>query len=177
MTRLPEGSGPKLVSVPVTLTASVTISKSGITEGVIFALGGDAAGYSLFLWEGKPRFHYNWFGIRRYDITAPQALAPGKHAIVVSIAPETKKPGGPATATMSVDGKKVGTVRIKEQVPQRCGTECMDVGMDCVSPVCNDYEDRGLFPFTGTIESVTLDLPDVPQPTGMERLKLATRMD
>jgi arylsulfatase len=71
MTRLPEGSGPKLVSVPVTLTASVTVPKSGTYEGVIFALGGDAAGYSLFFWEGKPRYHYNWFGIRRYDITAP----------------------------------------------------------------------------------------------------------
>jgi arylsulfatase len=177
MTRLPEGSGPKLVSVPVTLTAAVTVPESGTTQGVIFALGGDAAGYSLFFWEGKPRFHYNWFGIRRYDITAPKVLAAGKHTITVTIVPETKKPGGPANVTMSVDGKEAGKARLEEQVPQRCGTECMDVGMDCVSPVCNDYEHLGLFPFTGTIESVTLDLPDVPQPTGMERLELATKMD
>jgi arylsulfatase len=96
---------------------------------------------------------------------------------VVTITPETKKPGGPATATMSVDGKEVGKTRIDEQIPQRCGTETIDIGMDCVSPVCNDYEDLGLFPFNGTIEAVTLDLPDVKQPTGMERLELATKMD
>jgi arylsulfatase len=53
----------------------------------------------------------------------------------------------------------------------------MDVGMDCVSPVCNDYEHLGLFPFTGTIESVTIKFGDYPQPTGMDRLKLATQMD
>jgi arylsulfatase len=53
----------------------------------------------------------------------------------------------------------------------------MDVGMDCVSPVCNDYEKKGLFPFTGVIDSVTFEFGAAPQPTGMERLKMATKMD
>src|SRR5262245_6924756 len=177
MTRLPEGSGPKLVSVPVTLTAQVTLPADGPAEGVIFALGGDAAGWALFMWEGKARFHYNFFGLQRHDVMSPEPLAPGRHTIITTITPETKKPGGPAKVTLSVDGKEVGAVRLDEQIPQRCGTECMDVGMDCVSPVCADYEDRGLFPFTGTIESVTLDLPAVPPPTGMQRLEMATKLD
>src|SRR5262249_20265101 len=42
MTRLPEGSGPKLVGVPFKLTAPVVVPKEK-SEGVIFALGGDAA--------------------------------------------------------------------------------------------------------------------------------------
>jgi len=176
MTRLPEGSGPKLVGVPFTLTAKVEIPKGG-GEGVIFALGGDAAGFSLFLWDGKPRYHYNFFTLRRYDILAPSALAPGKHTIEVVFTPESPKPGAPANATLSVDGKEVGQVRIEEQVPQRCGTETMDVGMDCVSPVCSDYEKKGLFPFTGTIESVTFEFGEHTAPTGMERLELATKMD
>jgi arylsulfatase len=53
----------------------------------------------------------------------------------------------------------------------------MDVGMDCVSPVCADYEEKGLFPFTGEIDSVTFMFGSGKRPTGMERLKLATRMD
>jgi len=53
----------------------------------------------------------------------------------------------------------------------------MDVGMDCVSAVCDDYAEKGLFPFTGTIESVTFTFGNHRKPTGMERLKLATRMD
>jgi hypothetical protein len=46
-----------------------------------------------------------------------------------------------------------------------------------VSPVCDDYAKKGLFPFFGTIESVTFAFGEHKQPTGMERLKLATRMD
>jgi arylsulfatase len=49
--------------------------------------------------------------------------------------------------------------------------------MDCVSPVCDDYKDRGLFSFTRTIETVTIDLSEVPQLTDMERLEMATKMD
>jgi arylsulfatase len=176
MTRLPEGSGPKLTSVPFTLTTDVEVPDEG-AEGVIFALGGDAAGFSLFGWEAKMRFHYNFFGIRRYDLVSPEELAPGKHTIVVDFAPETEQPGGPAKVTMSIDGDEVGTLDLPEQVPMRCGTECMDVGMDCVSPVCHDYEDRGLFPFTGKIGHVTFDLPYVKGPTGHERLEMATKMD
>jgi len=176
MTRLPEGSGPKLVSTPVTLTARVTIPEGG-AEGVIFAVGGDAAGWSLFLWDGRPRFHYNYFGIRRHDAVGADALASGDHVISVTITPTEPRPGTPADATLSVDGRQVAHVHIDQQVPMRCGTECMDVGQDSVSPVCADYEERGLFRFTGAIESVTLDLGAKDATTGMERLALATRMD
>jgi arylsulfatase len=176
MTRLPEGSGPKLVGVPFTMTAPVVIPKGG-AEGVIFALGGDAAGWSLFLWEGKARFHYNFFGIRRYDVVSPETLKPGRHKIELTFTPTSPKPGSPANVTLAIDGKQVAKGRVDEQVPQRCGTETMDVGMDCVSPVCHDYEDKGLFPFTGTIESVTFAFKPHKTPTGMERLKLSARMD
>jgi len=176
MTRLPEGSGPKLVGVPVTLTAEVEIPDED-AEGVIFALGGDAAGWAVFCWEGKARFHYNLFGFQRYDLLSPEKLTKGKHTIQVTITPDSPKPGAPATVTMAIDGKQVGDVRLKEQVPMRCGTECMDVGMDCVSPVCDDYRDKGLFPFNGKIVSVTFDLPAVQQPSGHDRLELATKMD
>jgi hypothetical protein len=169
MTRLPEGSGPKLIGVPFTLTAPVDIPKDG-AEGVIFALGGDAAGFSLFLWEGKLRFHYNFFAIKRTDIVSPDKLSAGKHTIELAFTPESPKPGSPAKVTLSIDGKTVAEGCIDEQVPQRCGTETMDVGMDCVSPVCEDYAKKGLFPFTHSIESVTFAFGEHKPPTGMERL-------
>jgi arylsulfatase len=110
-------------------------------------------------------------------VVSQTKLSAGKHEIVVTLMPETDKPGGPARVALSLDGKVVATGHLEEQVPQRCGTECMDVGMDCISPVCSDYEDRGLFPFTGTIERVTFDFENVKEPTGMERLEMATSMD
>lgn len=176
MVRLPEGSGPKLVGVPFKLTAPVEIPDGG-AEGVIFALGGDAAGWSLFLWDGKPRFHYNFFGIKRYDVAAKEPLSAGRHTIAVEFQPDSPTPGGPATVSLSIDGKQVADGRIDEQVPQRCGTETLDIGMDCVSPVCDDYAERGLFPFTGKIESVAFRFGEAPKVTGMERLEMATKMD
>jgi hypothetical protein len=54
----------------------------------------------------------------------------------------------------------VADARIARQVPQRCGTETFDVGMDCVSPVCGDYADKAPFAFTGKLESVTFKFGD-----------------
>jgi arylsulfatase len=176
MIRLPEGSAPKTVSVPHTIVAPIEIPEGG-AEGVIVCLGGDAAGWSLFCWEGKIRYHYNYFNVARYDVMSEKPLTPGKHVVRVEFAPDTLQPGCPANVKLLVDGVQVAAGRVERQVPMRCGTETMDVGMDCVSPVCHDYEEKGLFPFTGTIESVTFTFPDVPQPTGMDRLKMATQMD
>jgi len=176
MIRLPEGSAPKMVGVPHTITVPVEVPEGG-AEGVLCALGGDAAGFSLFLWEGKVRYHYNFFGIERYDAVAENALSSGGHTIVVDFTPDGPPPGGPASVTVSVDGDQVAQARIDRQVPQRCGTECFDVGMDCVSPVCDDYADKGPFPFTGTFESVTFEFGDFDEPSGMDRLEMATKMD
>ncbi len=176
MVRLPEGSAPKTIGVHHRVDAIVDVPDGG-ANGVLMCLGGDAAGWSLMLWEGKPRYHYNFFGLRRYDIVAPEKLSPGRHTVSFEFVPDSPRPGVPANAALFVDGVKAGEVRIEAQIPLRCGTETMDVGMDCVSPVCDDYAKLGLFPFTGTIESVTLALGEGHQPTGMERLELATKMD
>jgi hypothetical protein len=53
----------------------------------------------------------------------------------------------------------------------------MDVGQDSVSPVCDDYDQHGIFAVTGQIRSVTFDLTGGHEPTGMERLEMATKMD
>ncbi|MFD7307931.1 arylsulfatase [Promicromonospora sp. NPDC059942] len=176
MVRLPEGSAPKMIGVPHTITVPVVIPDGG-AEGVLCALGGDAAGFSLFLWEGRARYHYNYFGIERYDAVSASPLTPGSHTVVVEFTPDAPQPGSPATVVLRVDGAEAARTRIERQVPMRCGTETFDVGMDCVSPVCDEYADRGLFPFTGTLTSVTFDFGAPDATTGMDRLKLATRMD
>ncbi|MFN2191226.1 MAG: arylsulfatase, partial [Candidatus Promineifilaceae bacterium] len=180
MIRLPEGSAPKTVSIEHQITARVTVPEGG-AEGVIVCLGGETAGWSLMLWEGKPRYHYNFFGLERYDAMSDEPLAPGDHEIRVEFSPDSPAPAVPATVTLFVDGKQVDEIRIARQIPNRCGTESLDVGMDCVSAVCDDYTERhgekGLFPFTGEIESVTLHLGDGPEVTGLDLLRMSVNMD
>lgn len=67
--------------------------------------------------------------------------------------------------TLFIDGTQVARTKVERQIPLRTGTECFDVGLDSRSPVCPDYEDRGQFPFTGTIDSVTFDFGDFDEPT------------
>ncbi|MFD7077891.1 arylsulfatase [Nocardioides sp. NPDC059952] len=176
MVRQPEGSGPKFIGVPMQVTAKITVPDGG-AEGVIFALGGDAGGFALFAWEGKIRYHYNYFGLQRYDAISPEALTPGDHTVVFDFEPDEPKPGVPASVTLFIDGTQVARTKVERQIPLRTGTECFDVGLDSRSPVCPDYQDRGQFPFTGTIDSVTFDFGEFEEPTGMDRLKLATKMD
>ena len=176
MIRLPEGSAPKLVSIAHSITAPVEVPEEG-GEGVIICLGGEAAGWSLFLWEGKARYHYNFFGIERYDVMSAEALSPGKHELKVELIPEVSAPGAPANVRLYVDGDLADEVHIKRQVPQRCGTETLDIGMDCVSSVCDEYHHHGLFPFNGTIDHVTIEYAEKDKTTGMERLEMATKMD
>lgn len=180
MIRLPEGSAPKTVSIEHQITARITVPEGG-AEGVIIAVGGEAAGWSLMLWEGKPRYHYNFFGLTRYDAMGDEPLAPGDHELVVEFSPDSPAPGAPATVTLSVDGRPVAETRIDVQVPARCGTESLDIGMDCVSAVCDEYAERhgpqGLFPFTGAIESVTLHLGESAEVTGLDYLAMAVKMD
>ena len=176
MVRQPEGSGPKFIGVPMQMTARVTVPDGG-AEGVIFALGGDGAGFSLFAWEGKIRYHYNYFGLERYEAISDEALTAGDHTIVLDFEPDQPAPGVPATAKLFVDGAQVGETRVERQIPLRAGTECFDIGQDSRSPVCGDYEDRGVFEFNGHIKDVTFEFGDFDEPTGHERLELATKMD
>ncbi|WP_157683675.1 hypothetical protein [Microlunatus soli] len=108
----------------------------------------------------------------------PLRQGPGPPAAAgMGVPSDQLAPGCPATATVFVDGDQVAQTRVERQIPLRSGTECFDVGIDSRSPVCDDYEDRGLFELTGTIESVTFAFGDFDQPSGMDRLRLATQMD
>jgi arylsulfatase len=162
MVRLPEGSAPKTTSVSHTITASVEIPKDG-AEGVIMCVGGDVAGWALTVENGKAIYHYNWFNIEKYAFATDQPLPTGKVELKVDFVNEGKTPGGPASVTLYVNGQKAGEGKIKRQVPQRFGVECLDIGQDSLSPVSASYEHKLPFKFTGTIEKVTLDLKPTDQ--------------
>jgi arylsulfatase len=178
MVRLPEGSGPKTNCVNHTLTVGAEIPKEG-AEGVLFCVGGDAGGWSLYMLDGKLVYHYNFFNLKRYNFVSDAPVPSGKAEFRIEFVCETARPGGPANVTMFVNGRQSAAGRIEEQVRSRFGIESMDVGVDKCSPVSDAYRSKpGGFPFTGTIEHVTFDFDGVGhQPTGQERLEMAVKMD
>ncbi len=142
-----------------TLTAEVEIPKKG-ANGVILAQAGRFGGWSLYLKDGKPTYTYNWLGLRRYTVTAPQALAPGKATIRFEFAYDGGGMGKGGTGTLLVNGRKVAAGRIEQtQCCAFSADEGADVGADEGTPVTETY--KVPFKFTGKIGKVTIDLGEM----------------
>jgi arylsulfatase len=156
--RLPEGSAPKTNNVDHSIAVFAVIPASG-AEGVLICLGGDTAGWSLFIDGDRLRYHYNWFSLERYDVVSTEPLPRGKVVLRMELRCETPQaPGGPAVVRLFHDELLVGQGRVERQVPGRFGFESLDVGHDSRSPVYPGYRDRLPFRFTGRMERVELHL-------------------
>ncbi len=132
-----------------TFTAYVQIPAGG-ADGVLVAEGGTASGYSLYIKDGHPAYTYNYFRREVTTIAGPDRLPPGPAVIGLHFAFEGPEAGGPATVTLTVDGRKVGEARLAHTVPREYSyDETFDVGEDTASPV-GPY--AAPFRFTGTLQ-------------------------
>ena len=176
MVRLPEGSAPRTNNIDHSITVTVDIPEAG-AEGVLVCMGGDWAGWSLFVDDDRLRYHYNWYDLARYDIVSEQPLPRGRVELRMELVcddPQTR--GGPATVRLFHDRTLVGEGRIDRQVRGRFG-ECLDVGEDSLSPVWGGYRDRLPFRFSGRIERVELQLGEEAELTTGELLEEQVRAD
>lgn len=122
--------------------------------------GGRFSGYGLYLKDGKPTFTMNLLDIERPKWESPEALAPGKHAVVVDWKMDAK--GEPlargGTGTLSVDGKQEAQKSLPHtQTLIWAWDETFDVGLDTGTPV-DDKDYQVPFAFTGTLVKLTIDL-------------------
>ncbi len=143
-----------------TITAEVEIPTGG-ANGVILAQAGRFGGWSLYMKDGKPTYTYNFLGLQRFTVAAPQPLAAGKATIRYEFASDGPGMGNGGIGTILVNGQKVAEGRIERT--QCCffsADEGADVGVDEATPVTEDYKE-GNNKFTGKINSVTIDLKDM----------------
>ena len=77
MRRLSENSVLNLKNKSHTITSEIVVAEHA--SGVIVAQGGEFGGWSLYLVDGKPRYCYNMFGLRRFHVGA-DAVGAGGHA-------------------------------------------------------------------------------------------------
>lgn len=175
MTRMPEGSAPKLGNVNHTLTIHAEIPPGG-AEGVLVCMGGDMAGWSLFVEQGRLRYHYNWFTFERYDVSADEPLPEGRVTIRLEFECDSEERGAPATVRLFCNGCPLAQGRIEKQVPGRF-SETLDVGEDSLSPVWPGYRDRLPFRFTGKLERIDIQLAEAAELTAREQIEEYLRAD
>jgi arylsulfatase len=155
MTGIAENAFINLKGKSYAVTAEVEVPRAG-ASGVIIAQAGRFGGWSLYMKGGRPAHVYNFGGLERFTVSSPQPLAPGRHTILYEFEYDGGKPGSGGAGRLSIDGKRVGEVRVARTMPFiYSGDEGADVGMDNETAVTGDYKE-GANRFTGRIHRVTV---------------------
>lgn len=142
---------PDFTNRSFTITATVDI-KNKNAEGVLFALGGQFGGLSLFIQNGKLKAAHN-VGYAAVNISGDKQTVPlGKSLLKLDVKSDTAQKN--ATAFLYINDAKVG----EAQLPSAQFKDAWDgisVGKDDNTPVSAQY--KSPYAFTGTLKKVNID--------------------
>jgi arylsulfatase A-like enzyme len=152
---LPEPIGPQLFPRGHTITAELVIPKGG-ADGVVACAGAFSAGWSLYIKDRKPVFHYTFFEVADVTIPGTEKLPEGKVVLRTEFTPD-RTPAGGGTMKLFVNGKLTGEGKLTRSA-FRHGLEPFEIGRDSITPIDPAYRSQGNYAFTGTIEKVQFEL-------------------
>ncbi|MEJ2195152.1 MAG: hypothetical protein P8X73_09900, partial [Ignavibacteriaceae bacterium] len=153
--QLPEPVGPQLFPRSFSLVAQLTIPEKG-AEGVIACAGAFSAGWTLYIMNNKPVFHYTCFDIA--DVTIPGTVnIPAGQVEIKTEFLSNGKPEGSGIIKIYVNDKLAGEGKLTRTL-FRHGLEPFDIGRDSDTPVDPAYKSKGEFPFTGSIDKITFTI-------------------
>jgi arylsulfatase len=159
MGRLSENSVINLKNKSHSVTAEIVVPGGG-AEGVIIAQGGNIGGWSLYAKNGKLKYCYNFLGIKYFYVEADKPLDKGEHQVRMEFAYDGGGLGKGGTATLYIDGKKVGEGRVDVTASMVFSAdEGCDVGRDTGAPVSQDYGPRNNA-FNGVIKGIQLAIAE-----------------
>ena len=140
------------------ITAELDIPSGG-ANGAILTQGGRFGGWSLYMKDSKPIYTYNFLGLSRYTVTAPQALPAGPATVVLDFTYDGGGAGKGGKATLYVNGKAVADGRVEKTQPNIFSAdETADVGIDNQTPVAEGIGVGAETRFNGKIEEIKLEL-------------------
>jgi arylsulfatase A-like enzyme len=157
MGRLTENSLINIKNRSHSVTAEI-VAPEATANGVLIAQGGAFAGWSLYVKDGAPKYCYNLLGVQRYYVESAEPLNAGEHQVRLEFAYDGDGLAKGGTASLYIDGAKVGEGRIEHTVPLVFSAdETADVGSDTGTAVTPDYSPEGSR-FNGTINWVQIDV-------------------
>jgi len=177
MGRLSENSVVPTKNKSYAITAEIVVPEGG-ASGVIVAQGGAFGGFSLYAKDGRPAYCYNHFGLEQYKVYGDGPVPAGEHQVRVEFAYDGGGLGKGGTASLYVDGTRVGEGRVDATVPMLFSAdETTDIGADSATPVSDDYGPKESA-FNGRVKWVQIDLGEDAQDadhliTPEERLRVA----
>ncbi|MBP0021487.1 MAG: arylsulfatase [Cyanobacteria bacterium SBLK] len=158
--RTSEGTAPNLKSKSHVITADVVLPAGG--EGVLVTLAGEFGGYGLFVQDGKLVYDYNLAGLEDYRIEGPLPIGlPTNVPIALKAVYQTVSDdlGAGGEVTLYANDVQIGHGLVCETIPIRYSMyETFDVGFDTGSAVSESYAALMPFDFTGTLNSVAIEI-------------------
>jgi arylsulfatase len=140
------------------IIADLDIPAEG-ANGAILSQGGRFGGWSLYMKDGKPAYTYNFLGLARYTIAAPQPLPGGPATVTLDFAYDGGGVGKGGKATLYVNGKPVAEGRVEKTQPNIFSAdETADVGIDNQTPVAEGIGIGAETRFAGRVNKVTLEV-------------------
>jgi arylsulfatase len=128
---------------------------------MLLCQGSRHGGFALYLHEGHLAYSYNYLGIDRWRIVAPEVVPPGRHELRVEVLPFGVEPGPgkgkPAEVRLYVDDAPVAFGELDHTVPNLFGI----VGMSCGHAAFDTVDPEAYvapFPCTAELEVVRLDV-------------------
>ncbi|MFN7677276.1 MAG: sulfatase-like hydrolase/transferase, partial [Cyanobacteriota bacterium] len=109
---VPINAAPKLLNRPHSLSVELDIPEGG-ADGVLFSMGGNDGGFSLYVLDGVLTYGYNYVADSYFHVRAGGALPAGHHVLSLEFQPTgpadlAAGKGTPAHITLLVDGVMVG---------------------------------------------------------------------
>ena len=143
------------------ITVDAEVPKGG-AEGVLYAMGGNDGGLSLYIQNGKLKYTYNYVAAEYFDVESKEKIPEGRHKFrfefEVTGKPDVAKgKGAPGKAQLYIDGKLLGESQFPYTIPLVMGLGAgASVGSDPGSPTTPNYKPP--FKFTGKIYSAIVDV-------------------
>jgi arylsulfatase A-like enzyme len=157
MTRLSENSVLNIKNKSHAVTAEVVVPDGG-AEGVIVAQGGSIGGWSLYAKGGKPKYCYNLLGVQSFFVEGEKPIPSGPHQVRMEFAYDGGGLGKGGTASLHVDGEKVGEGRVDATAAMIFSADdTCDVGAEGGALVSADYGPHDNA-FTGEVNWVQIDI-------------------
>jgi arylsulfatase len=142
-----------------TITAEVEVPEGTVANGAILVQGGRFGGWALYVKDGVPAYDYNFLGLQRFTVAAPEKLKPGKSTIRFAFAYDGGGLAKGGVGTLYVNDRKLAEGRIDRTQPMIFSAdETADVGIDLATPVVEAIGAEARSRFTGRIPKVTIQV-------------------
>ncbi|MBN2292591.1 MAG: arylsulfatase, partial [Pirellulales bacterium] len=159
MTGMTENTFINIKNKSKTITAEIEIPEGATANGALIVQGGRFGGWSLYIKDGIPGYHYNFLGMERTSITGAEKLPAGKHTLRFEFAYEGGGPGKGGAGTLFVNDKQVAEGKIPRTQPLVFSAdETADVGIDLATPVVEAIGSEAKSRFTGRIPKITVEV-------------------